>query len=342
MHIPDFIFGYSPYGIVIGIIACIIAAILVGFSIRWAIKNMTTSKLVILAVIAAGIFALQAFNLPTGFGVSGHLVGGALAAIILGSPFASIFILTIVLLIQALIFGDGGVLALGLNIINMGAIAGFIGFYSYKLCSKKLPKPVSAGIAGWLACVIAAICCALELALVGAVPLIIGLPTMAIYHALIGIVEGIVTAIIVALIFKVRPELTEKHETKNNETENTEAKSKSLKTFLIVGLLIALAIFCAAFFLASGSPDGLDSTFLVSEGQKEIFAPATGDEVTGEENNPINWNAPIPDYAFGDSSLTKFIILLLGIVAAITTLVILAKVAYAKQMRKINEKEKMS
>jgi len=340
MHIPDFIFGYSPYGIVFGIIACVIAAILVGFSIRWAIKNMTTSKLVILAVLAAGIFALQAFNLPTGFGVSGHLVGGALAAIILGSPFASIFILTIVLLIQALIFGDGGVLALGFNIINMGAIAGFIGFYSYKFCSKKIPKPVSAGIAGWLACVIAAICCALELALVGAVPLVVGLPTMAIYHALIGIVEGIVTTIIVALIFKARPELTEKPDVQISETESSEAKSKSLRTFLIVGLLIAMVIFCAAFFLASTNPDGLDSTFLVSEGQKEIFAPAIGDDVAGEENNPINWNAPIPDYAFGDSNLSKIIILLLGIVATITALVIIAKVAYTKQLKKMkNSKE---
>jgi len=312
----------------------------VGFSINWARKNMTASKIVILAVIAAGIFALQAFNLPTGFGVSGHLVGGALAAIILGSPFASVFILTIVLIIQALIFGDGGVLALGLNIINMGAIAGFIGFYSYKLFSKKVPKPVSAGIAGWLACVIAAICCALELALIGAIPLNIGLPTMAIYHALIGIVEGIVTVIIVALIFKVRPELTKKPDDEISDTENSEEKTASLKKFLIVGLLIALVIFCAAFFLASTNPDGLDSTFLVSEGQKEIFAPATGDEITGEENNPINWNAPIPDYAFGDSNISKIIILLIGIVATITALIILAKVAYAKQIRKTNKKEK--
>ena len=324
MHIPDFIFGYSSAGIGIGIGACIVALILVALSINWARKNMTTSKIVILAVIAAGIFALQAFNLPTGFGVSGHLVGGALAAIIFGSPFAAIFVMTIVLVIQALIFGDGGVLALGLNIINMGAIAGCIGFYSYKLCSKKLPKPVSAGIAGWLACVIAAVCCALELALVGAIPVVIGVPTMFVYHAIIGVIEGIITAIIVALIFKVRPELT----------GNTEKKPVSLKKFVAIGLIIALVIACGAVFFASSNPDGLDSTFLVSEGQKQIFAPATGDEISGEDLNPVNWNAPLADYSLGDSKVGGIIALIIGIVAAIAAILLVARAAYAAQTKK--------
>ncbi len=324
MHIPDFIFGYSPAGIGIGIGACIIALILVALSINWARKNMTTSKIVILAVIAAGIFALQAFNLPTGFGVSGHLVGGALAAIIFGSPFAAVFILTIVLVIQALIFGDGGVLALGLNIINMGAIAGFVGFYSYKLCSKKIPKPVSAGIAGWVACVIAAVCCALELALVGAIPVAVGVPTMFVYHAIIGVIEGFITVIIVSLIFKVRPELT----------GDTEKKPVSIKKFVAIGLIVALIIGCGAVFFASSNPDGLDSTFLVNEGQKEIFAPSTGDEISGEELNPVNWNAPLADYSFGDSKIGGIIALVIGIVAALVAILLVARAAYAAQTKK--------
>lgn len=324
MHIPDFIFGYSPAGIGIGIGACIIALILVALSINWARKNMTTSKIVILAVIAAGIFALQAFNLPTGFGVSGHLVGGALAAIIFGSPFAAVFILTIVLVIQALIFGDGGVLALGLNIINMGAIAGFVGFYSYKLCSKKIPKPVSAGIAGWVACVIAALCCALELALVGAIPVAVGVPTMFVYHAIIGIIEGFITVIVVSLIFKVRPELT----------GDTEKKPVSIKKFVAIGLIIALVIGCGAVFFASSNPDGLDSTFLVNEGQKQIFAPSTGDEIAGEELNPITWNAPLADYSLGDSKIGGIIALVIGILAALAAILLVARAAYAAQTKK--------
>ena len=314
MHIPDFIFGYAPWGIGIGIAGCIIAAVLLILSINWARKNLTGSKLVVLAVIEAGIFALQAFNLPTGFGVSGHLVGGALAAIVFGSPFAAIFVLSIVLIIQALVFGDGGVLALGLNIINMGAIAGCIGFYSYKFATKKLPRPVSAGIAGWLACVVAACCCAFELALVGAIPLSIGLPVMALYHAIIGLIEGVITAIVIALIFKARPDLT----------GDTTKQQVGLKTFLIAGIIIVLVIAGAAVLFASANPDGLDSTFLIAEGQKEVFAPATSDEVAGEKLDPVKWNALMPDYALGDSPAGGIIAVIIGVVVALGAIVAIA------------------
>ncbi len=320
MHIPDFIFGYSPYGVAIGIVFCVIALLLVVFSINWARKNLDESKIVILAVIAAGIFALQAFNLPTGFGVSGHLVGGALAAIVLGSPFAAIFILAIVLVIQALIFGDGGVLALGANIINMGAIAGFVGFYSYSFMKKKIPFAVSAGIAGWVACVVAACCCALEIALVGAVPIGVGLPTMFVYHAIIGVIEGIITGIVITLIFTVRPELT----------GNTDKAGVSLKKFLAVGLIAALVIGVGAVFFASSNPDGLDSTFLVNEGHKDIFAPATGDEIAGEANDPVQWNAPMPDYALGDSTAGAIAALIIGIFAALLIIFIAATIVHKK------------
>ncbi|HJJ92809.1 MAG TPA: energy-coupling factor ABC transporter permease, partial [Methanocorpusculum sp.] len=151
MHIPDFIFGYSTIGVPIGIFFWIIAMILIVLAVKWAQENLEESKIPILAVIAAGIFALQAFNLPTGFGVSGHLVGGALSAIVLGSPFAAVFVMSIILVIQALIFGDGGVLAIGVNIINMGAIAGFTGFYSFTALKERIGIPISAGIAGWIA-----------------------------------------------------------------------------------------------------------------------------------------------------------------------------------------------
>ena len=328
MHIPDFIFGYSPWGIAVGIVGCVIAAVLLGFSINWARKNLTAQKIAILAVIAAGIFALQAFNLPTGFGVSGHLVGGALAAIVFGSPFAAVFVLTIVLIIQALIFGDGGVLALGLNIINMGFIAGCVGFYSYKFASKKLPRPFSAGIAGWLACVIAACFCALELALVGAIPLNVGLPVMFIYHAIIGAIEGVITAVLIALLFKVRPDLT----------GNTEKKPVSIKKFLVVGLIAALVIGGCAVFFASSNPDGLDSTFLVSEGQKEVFAPATGDEVTGEANDLVQWNAPLPDYSTGEESgpAGGLIALVIGLVVALGAIVAVALIATSGKQKSGN------
>lgn len=298
----------------------------IALAVNWARKNLDESKIPILAVIAAGIFALQAFNLPTGFGVSGHLVGGALAAIILGSPFAAVFVLTIVLVIQALIFGDGGVLALGANIINMGVVAGFVGFYSFKGLKSllpKLPAAGAAGIAAWLACVIAACCAAVEIAILGAVPIGIGLPTMFIYHAIIGIIEGIITAVVVTLVFTVRPELT----------GDTTKQAVPIKKFLVFGLVVALIIGGCAVLFASGDPDGLDSTLLVSGGVKEVFAPATGEEII-EAEDPIGWEPPMPDYALGDSIAGGIIALIIGIFAALVVILIAAKIVYASSSGK--------
>lgn len=88
----------------------------------------------------------------------------------------------------------------------MGVIAGFVGFYSFAALKDKIGVPVSVAVVGWFACVIAASVCAVEIAIVGAVPLSVGLSTMFIYHALIGIIEAVITGIVVVLIFNVRPQ----------------------------------------------------------------------------------------------------------------------------------------
>ena len=139
---------------------------------QWARNELNEEKLPLVAVLAAGIFALQSFNLPVSMGTSGHLVGGALAAIILGSPFAAVFILTLVLIVQGVVFGDGGITTMGANIINMGVIGGFVGFYTFKgLMRMTKSMPVSAFIAAWLACVIPALACAVEMFFAGILPL---------------------------------------------------------------------------------------------------------------------------------------------------------------------------
>ena len=132
---------------------------------------MNEEKLPLVAVLAAGIFALQSFNLPVSMGTSGHLVGGALAAIILGSPFAAVFILTLVLIVQGVLFGDGGITTMGANIINMGVIGGFVGFYSFKgIMGVTKSMPISAFVAAWLACLIPALACAVEMYLCRYIP----------------------------------------------------------------------------------------------------------------------------------------------------------------------------
>lgn len=205
MHIPD---AFIP--IWQGGIYWIIALVFVILALRWAKNEMSEEKLPLVAVLAAGIFALQSFNLPVSMGTSGHLVGGALAAIILGSPFAAVFILTLVLIVQGVLFGDGGLTTMGANIINMGVIGGFVGFYSFKgLMKMTKSMPVSGFIAAWLACLIPALACAIEMFLAGTFPLKEGLLAMGIYHAAIGVIEGIVTVAAIYLIASVRPDLVD-------------------------------------------------------------------------------------------------------------------------------------
>ncbi|WP_421910127.1 cobalt transporter CbiM [Methanolacinia petrolearia] len=203
MHIPD-AFMPLPQAAVYWLLAIIFIAL----ALKWARKELNEDKIPLVAVLAAGIFAIQAFNLPVGMGTSGHLVGGALAAIVLGSPYAAVFILTIVLIIQGVIFGDGGITTMGANIINMGVIGGFVGYYSFQgLKSVTKNVYISAGIAAWLACFIAALACAIEMAIAGTFPLIAGMTAMGIYHAAIGVIEGIITAVAIYLIHNVRPDL---------------------------------------------------------------------------------------------------------------------------------------
>lgn len=203
MHIPDAFIPLWQSGVY-----WIIALIAIGFSLKWAKQEINEDKIPIIAVLAAGIFAIQAFNLPVAMGTSGHLVGGALAAIILGSPFAAIFILTLVLIVQALLFGDGGITVMGANILNMGLIGGTVGYYSYHGIIAVIKNPyVSAAVAAWLACLISALACAIEMAIAGTFPLVPGLIAMGLYHAVIGVIEGIITAVIIYLIATSRPDL---------------------------------------------------------------------------------------------------------------------------------------
>jgi len=205
MHIPD---AFIP--IWQGVIYWIIALIFVALALRWARNEMSEEKIPLIAVLAAGIFALQSFNLPVSMGTSGHLVGGALAAIILGSPFAAVFILTLVLIVQGVLFGDGGITTMGANIINMGVIGGFVGFYTFKGMMAATKNITIAGFAAaWLACVVPAIACAVEMYFAGTFPLSEGLVAMGLYHALIGIIEGFVTVVAIRLIVAARPDIVD-------------------------------------------------------------------------------------------------------------------------------------
>jgi len=298
MHIPDGFFPISQ-----ALVYWIIAIVFIVLSLRWAKREMSEEKVPLVAVLAAGIFAIQTMNmaLPIAVvpgGVSGHVVGAALAAIVLGSPFAAIFILTLVLILQGIFFGDGGITAMGANIINMGVLGGFFGFYTFRSINNVFHHRFAAAFAaGWVSLFIPAIVCAVELAIAGTFPLTLGLITMGVYHALIGIIEGGATAFALALIVHARPDIV---------AEGGASRSrKAMDVVIAAGIIIALGIAVAAPYYASTNPDGLDSTFLGIYGAKDMNNPTIDESkavfaeeaVVAKTGNQVSWKAPFTDYA---------------------------------------------
>jgi cobalt/nickel transport system permease protein len=212
LHIPD---GFIPLWQCA--IYYIITIIALYFALKWARENLDERTIPLFAVLAAGLFAIQAMNIPIPWGTSGHMVGAALIAIIFCSPWAAVLVLTIVLVLQGLIFGDGGLTALGANIFNMGIIGGFVGYYTF-MGTRKLGKIPAVFIAAWASIFIAAIATAIELYLAGTFPLKEGLLLMGTYHAIIGIVEGIITVVVILGIQSLRPDLLAWNK-KREETE---------------------------------------------------------------------------------------------------------------------------
>ncbi|HEX3001944.1 MAG TPA: cobalt transporter CbiM [Methanoregula sp.] len=299
MHIPDGFFPISQAAVY-----WIIALVFIVLSLRWARKEMSEDKVPLVAVLAAGIFAIQTLNmaLPISIipgGVSGHVVGAALAAIVLGSPFAAVFILTLVLVLQGIFFGDGGITAMGANIINMGVLGGFFGFYTYRSVNNLFHNRFCAAfIAGWISLFIPAIVCAVELALAGTLPLTFGLITMGIYHAVIGIIEGGVTAFALTLIIHARPDIVA-----GEAASGGRKKAKDIVIIAGIGIALVIAIFAP--YYASTYPDGLDSTFLSAYGAKDVNTvhinedtAASAEVVVAEKTgNSFSWQAPLTDYA---------------------------------------------
>lgn len=202
MHIPD---GFIPlWQCAIYYVILIIALY---FATKWAKNNLDEKRIPLMAVLAAGIFAIMSMNMPIPFGTSGHMVGGTLIAIVFMAPEACVLVFFVVLLIQALLFGDGGITTLGANVLNMGIIGGFVGLYTFKGLKNFIGKYPAIGVGAWLATFIAAEACAIEMNIAGTFPLTLGLASMGLYHAFIGVIEAILTIIVIYVLEKYRPDL---------------------------------------------------------------------------------------------------------------------------------------
>ena len=164
-------------------------------------------------LVAAFIFAVQMLNFPVGAGTSGHLMGGALAAVLVG-PWTAILCLSVVLVVQSLLFADGGITALGTNITLMGLSTVAVGWLVFKLLQAVLPKrlslvPLQAGIAAFVSVPVAAAVFVLLYAVGGTADIAFDtlMTTMLGVHTLIGIGEGVITFLAVGAIIAVRPDL---------------------------------------------------------------------------------------------------------------------------------------
>lgn len=163
---------------------------------RRMLSKAGEQKLLNMGLVGAFIFSLQMFNFPIASGTSGHFVGAVLAAVLLG-PFAGVVVMSMVLIVQSVFFADGGLMALGANIINMAVVGALICYFLYAWLRTKLPEMVSMGIAAWASVVLAALLCALEVGFSGTIGLREVVFAMLKVHALIGLVEAVITILAV-------------------------------------------------------------------------------------------------------------------------------------------------
>ncbi len=207
MHIPDG-FLSTP----VWVTACAVSAGAVGYSVR-KLKGATEpdgKEVPLMGMVAAFVFAAQMVNFPIASGTSGHLVGAVLAAIILG-PYAATLIMAAILIVQALLFQDGGITALGTNILNMGVLGSMAGYLFYRLLKRLLPGNRGAVTAAFLSSLVIVVSSAalasVEIALSGTAPLKLVLTAMVGVHVPIGIGEGLITAAAVAFLLRVRRDM---------------------------------------------------------------------------------------------------------------------------------------
>ena len=206
MHIPD---GFlSPE---VAAVCAVPAAGAVAYGLRRANRELDERRVPLLGVTAAFVFAAQMLNFPVAGGTSGHFLGAALAAILLG-PWLAGLVLSVVLVVQSFVFADGGITALGANVLNMGVIGALVVGGLMVAAQRFLPNRrvvllAVAGTGAWLAVVAGAAATAVELAISGTVPLGTVLPAMLGVHAVIAIGEAVVTVAAVSAVLATRPDL---------------------------------------------------------------------------------------------------------------------------------------
>jgi len=248
MHIPDGFLSLPPAS---ATVAASVSALWV--ALRRLRLGMPRRKIPLMGVTAAFLFTAQMLNFPVAGGTSGHLLGSVLAAILLG-PSAAVVVMTAVLVVQCLLFADGGVVALGANVFNMAVVAVLGGFVVFRGMSRLLPGQrgflAATAFGSWCSTVFASIFCAAELAWSGVAPWRTVFPAMAGVHMLVGLGEGLITTLVVVAIRRTRPELL--------ELTAPSASPRPDRLALAGGLVVTVGLLLFGLPLASSWPDGLE------------------------------------------------------------------------------------
>ena len=294
MHIPDGFLDAKTAAT-----AGVLAIGGVTLAVRQLRRQLPPQRVPLLGLAAAFVFAAQMLNFPVAGGTSGHLVGSTLIAVLLG-PGAAVLVLAAVLIVQCFVFADGGLLALGANIFNMGIVAGFGGYVIYRgvrrLFGGTRGVVMAAAFASWCATVLAAVFCAGELALSGTVAWAVVFPAMVNVHILIGLGEALITSLVVITIHRTRPELI--------EPSMCATGLLGYRQVLGYGLLISLglALFVSPF--ACPWPDGLEKVAgAVGFGHRAVSQPLV--------------SAPMPDYQVGGMKSATFATSLAGVIGTV-------------------------
>lgn len=312
MHIPDNYLSPSTCAVVGAVMLPVWAR-----AVKKVKEEVSKRKMPILGVCAAVSFLVMMFNVPVPGGTTAHAVGAVLTAILIG-PYAATISVTIALLIQALFFGDGGILAFGANCFNMAFVMPFVGYYIYKFIKNKVRTDkgeyIAAFIGGYFGIIAAAFCASVEF---GIQPLLfkdaagaaiycpyalnVAIPAMVIPHFLIGLIEGAVTAGVYAYVKKMSPGVL------------YESKSNNAKP--LYGLLIAMIVLSPIGLLASGTAWGEWD----SEQMKELVG-----YVPKAFEDGFSFNAIAPDYAI--NGMNEKVGYIISAVAGVALILILFKI----------------
>jgi cobalt/nickel transport system permease protein len=308
MHAPD---GFLGVGV--AVVTGIMSIVVIGFALRQSREQLKDKAIPLAGITAAFIFAAQMFNFPVAAGTTGHLLGGALAAVLLG-PSVGAIVVTIVVVVQALVFADGGITALGYNVLNMAIIPAYGGYAVFRIFRRWLPQTSggvigSTGLAAWASVVMASIAFSIEWLFGATAPVSFDdvFAAMVGVHALIGIGEGIISALAVGAVLASRPDLA--YRATDLERAQLAESKVGVRTFVSAGVLVALVFAAVVSQFAADDPDGL-----------ERVAEDTGIIASGQDHSLADFI--FADYATAGIDNETLSLAIAGIVGTIVTLLV--------------------